>query len=154
MANNDPYPTGTTFPGDATHSGTTATTYGGAGTRPSEGVREKVSEYTQQAKERASEFGRSAADTIDRNLDTAAGKLQNTADSLRHKAGLGEDKMSHLAQTAADKLDATARYFREHHTRDMVSGVEQVVRRNPGGSLCAALAIGFLLGVALKRDRY
>jgi len=67
-------------------------------------------------------------------------------------AGAGEDKVSHLASTAADKLDATARYFREHHTRDMVTGVESLVRQNPGASICAALAIGFLIGTAMKRD--
>jgi ElaB/YqjD/DUF883 family membrane-anchored ribosome-binding protein len=35
----------------------------------------------------------------------------------------------------------------------MVAGVETVVRRNPGASLCAALAVGFLIGTAMKRDR-
>lgn len=150
MATNDPYPSRTTFPGDAMNTGTT----GSSAANTAEGVREKVADLTQQAKDKASDLGRSAADAIDRNLDTAAGKLQSTADSLRSRAGLGEDKMSQIATTAADKLDATARYFREHNTRDMVSGVEQLVRRNPGGSLCAAAALGFLLGMALKRDRY
>jgi ElaB/YqjD/DUF883 family membrane-anchored ribosome-binding protein len=125
---------------------------GSTGARTTENVRERVSDLTHQAKEKANEFGRRSADVIDRNLDAAAGKLSSTADSLRMRAGQGSDKVSHMATTAADKLDATARYFRDHHTRDMVTGVESLVRRNPGASMCAALAIGFLLGTAMKRD--
>lgn len=142
MANNETtYPTPSTYTGGAT----------GAG---NEGIRDRVSNVTNQAKEKAAEFGRQTADTIDRNLDTAASKLQSTAESLRMRAGTGSDKVSNLATNAADKLDATARYFREHHTRDMVSDFESMVRRNPGASLGAALAVGFLLGATLKRDRY
>jgi ElaB/YqjD/DUF883 family membrane-anchored ribosome-binding protein len=115
-------------------------------------VRDRVSDLTNQAREKANELGRKSAEAIDRNLDAAAGKLSSTADSLRNRAGVGEDKVSQLATTAADKLDATARYFRDHHTRDMVSGVESLVRQNPGASICAALAIGFLIGTAMKRD--
>jgi ElaB/YqjD/DUF883 family membrane-anchored ribosome-binding protein len=144
MPNNDP-----NF-----NSGTT-TMPGNAGARSAtEGVRERVSDFTNQAREKANEFGRKSADTIDRNLDAAAGKLASTADAIRSKATSGEDKVGHLANTAADKLDATARYFRDHHTRDMVSGVESLVRQNPGASICAALAIGFFLGAAMRRDRY
>jgi ElaB/YqjD/DUF883 family membrane-anchored ribosome-binding protein len=85
-------------------------------------------------------------------MDAAAGKLSSTAESLRMKAGEGNDRMSQLASNTADKLDATARYMRDHHTREMVSGVESMVRRNPGASMCAALAVGFLIGAAMKRD--
>ena len=141
MPNNE-----TTYPTTSTYTGGT-----GAG---NEGIRDRVTNMTSQAKEKAAEIGRQTADTIDRNLDTAASKLQNTADSLRTRAGAGTDKVSNLATNAADKLDATARYFREHHTREMVSDFETLVRRNPGASLGTALAIGFLLGATLKRDKY
>jgi ElaB/YqjD/DUF883 family membrane-anchored ribosome-binding protein len=117
-------------------------------------VKERISDMTSQARGKASELGRNAKHTIDRNLDTAAEKLQSTADSLRMRAGTGADQLSNLASTTADKLDATARYFRDHHTEDLVSGVESMARRNPGASLCTALAVGFLLGMALKRDKY
>lgn len=140
MPNNDPYPTSTTYAGDAPNTGTT------------EGVRERVSDLTNQAREKAGELGRKSAEAIDRNLDAAAGKLSSTAESIRTQAGVGEEKVRQMATTAADKLDATARYFRDHHTRDMVSGVGTLVRENPGASLCAALAIGFLIGTAMKRD--
>jgi ElaB/YqjD/DUF883 family membrane-anchored ribosome-binding protein len=151
MANNDPYPTGT-YTQEPRPAGTLP------GQEPSgprtDNIRERMSGMTNQAWERANEFGRKSAEAIDRNIDAAAGKLSNTAESLRSRAGTGGDRVSQMASTAADKLDATARYFRDHHTRDMVSGVEGVVRRNPGASICAALAIGFLLGSAMKRDHH
>ena len=150
MPNNDPYSTGT-YAADPANTGMTGT-HSGSGVRSNERVRERVNDFTHQAKEKANEFGRRSAETIDRNMDAAAGKLSSTADSLRMRAGTGSDKMSHLATTAADKLDATARYMRDHHTREMVSGMESLVRRNPGASICAALAVGFLIGAAIKRD--
>jgi len=151
MPNNDPYSTGT-YTADPNTGATSGSGVGSTGARTGENVRERVSDLTSQAKEKANEFGRKSADTIDRNLDAAAGKLSSTADSLRMRAGTGNDKVRQLATTAADKLDATARYFRENHTRDMVSGMETLVRRNPGASMCAALAVGFLIGTAMKKD--
>jgi ElaB/YqjD/DUF883 family membrane-anchored ribosome-binding protein len=148
MPNNDPYSTGT-YTADPINTGMRSTSIP---TRSTDAVRERVSDFTHQAKERANEFGRRSAETIDRNMDAAAGKLSSTAESLRMKAGEGNDRMSQLASNTADKLDATARYMRDHHTREMVSGVESMVRRNPGASMCAALAVGFLIGAAMKRD--
>jgi ElaB/YqjD/DUF883 family membrane-anchored ribosome-binding protein len=152
MANSETLYPNTTYTGET---GSTGDYTGMAhGSRDNESIRERVSNMSNQARDRASEFGRKSADAIDRGLDTAAGKLHDTAESLRMKAGTGGDKMSQFATTAADKLDATARYFRDHHTRDMVSGMESMVRRNPGASLAAALAVGVLIGAAMKRDRY
>jgi ElaB/YqjD/DUF883 family membrane-anchored ribosome-binding protein len=102
-----------------------------------------------QAKNTAADWGRSAAGAVDRNLHTAAGALENTASKLRDKA----PAVNELATATATKIESTARYLREHDTSDMVSGVESVVRRNPGASLCAALAVGFLIGTAMRRDR-
>ena len=61
--------------------------------------------------------------------------------------------MNRYGTATADRIENTARYLREHDTHDMVSGVESMVRRNPGASLCAALAVGFLIGSAMRRDR-
>lgn len=153
MAINDPYPTTGTFPGNQGTTGST-TFPGSSGPGTEENIRERVSGLGNQAREKANDLGRKSAQTIDRNIDAAAVKLQSTAESLRNRAGMGSDKVSHMATTAADKLDATARYFRDHHTADMMSGFDHMVRRNPGASLCAALGVGFLLGMAMKKDRY
>jgi ElaB/YqjD/DUF883 family membrane-anchored ribosome-binding protein len=116
------------------------------------GIKDKVSGMASQAKTTAAEWGRTAASTVDKNLQSAAGALENTASKLRDRSP-ATGKVNKVATATADKIEHTARYLREHDTRDMVSGVETMVRRNPGASLCAALAVGFLIGTAMKRDR-
>ena len=123
----------------------------GAGTTQ-EGIRDKVSGMASQAKNTAAEWGRTAASTVDKNLQSAAGALENTATKLReHVPASGT--MNKYGTATADRIENTARYLREHDTHDMVAGVESMVRRNPGASLCAALAVGFLIGSAMRRDR-
>jgi ElaB/YqjD/DUF883 family membrane-anchored ribosome-binding protein len=117
-----------------------------------QGIKDKVSGMASQAKNTAAEWGRSAASTVDKNLQSAAGALENTANKLRERTP-ATGKVNDLASATANKIEHTARYLREHDTSDMVAGVESVVRRNPGASFCAALAVGFLIGTALKRDR-
>jgi ElaB/YqjD/DUF883 family membrane-anchored ribosome-binding protein len=117
-----------------------------------QGIKNKVSDMATQAKNTAADWGRSAAGAVDRNLHTAAGALENTASALRDKAP-ATGKVNEIATATANRIDSTARYLREHDTGDMVAGVESVVRRNPGASLCAALAVGFLIGTAMRRDR-
>ena len=135
----------------STHSTGTQNTGTGSGD-VRETVKSRVSEVGSQVKHTAAEFGRSAADNIDKNLHSAAGALEGAASTLRSKTATRSGKVGEVAQTTATKLDATAQYLRTHNTSDMVSGVEQMVRRNPGASLAAALGVGFLIGLALNRD--
>jgi len=114
-------------------------------------LQEKVSEATGHLKNTAADFGKSAADNIDRNLKSAAGALESTASKLRRPES--EGKVASLANTTADKLDSTARYFRENNTQDMIQGVEGWARRNPAAAVGSALALGFVLGLTLSRDR-
>jgi hypothetical protein len=58
-----------------------------------------------------------------------------------------------MAYTAADKMDATARYLRTHDAGEMMHGLEHWARRNPGAALGSAVALGFLLGYSLQKDR-
>jgi ElaB/YqjD/DUF883 family membrane-anchored ribosome-binding protein len=116
------------------------------------GIKDKVTGMASQAKNTAADWGRSAASVVDRNLHSAAGALENTAHALRERVP-ATGKVNEFATATASKIENTARYLREHDTGDMVAGVESMVRRNPGASLCAALAVGFLIGTALKRER-
>ncbi len=129
-----------------------APTGSGSGTGSDQGIKNKVTDMASQAKNTATEWGRSAASAVDRNLQSAAGALENTASALRDRVP-ASGKVKDVATKTADKIDSTARYLREHDTSDMVAGMESMVRRNPGASLCAALAVGFLIGTAMKRDR-
>jgi ElaB/YqjD/DUF883 family membrane-anchored ribosome-binding protein len=89
---------------------------------------------------------------VDRNLQSAAGALESTASALRERVPQ-TGKVNELATATADKIENTARYLRDHDTSDKVAGVESLVRRNPGASLAAALAVGFLIGTAMRKDR-
>lgn len=118
------------------------------------GMRVRVSEMTDQVRHTASDFGRSAAQNIDRNLDRAAGALERTSSALRSRTGESSGRVNRYAQTTADKLDATARYFREHHTNEVMTGVEGFARRKPAVAIGTAAGLGFLIGMLMKRDRY
>jgi ElaB/YqjD/DUF883 family membrane-anchored ribosome-binding protein len=125
----------------------------GSATGTSTGIKDRVTQATDRVRHTAADFGRSAATNIDKNIDSAAGALQGAAEQLRTRAGMGEGKVNRIAHTTAEKLETTARYFREHHTREMMDGLESTVRRNPGMSLGIALGVGFLIGMTMKRDR-
>jgi len=123
-----------------------------SGLDPHTGAGDEHAAGMDRVKHTAAQFGRSAAETIDRNLDSAAGALERSASALRSKTTSSGGRVGELAQTAAGKMDATARYFRENHTKDMVSGAERCIRDNPGVSLAAAAAVGFLIGMTMRRD--
>lgn len=124
----------------------TRTTTGNKG-----GIKEKVNDMASQAKNTAADWGRSATTAVDRNLQSAAVALETTASALRERVP-ATGKVNEIATATADKIENTARYLREHDTRDMVAGAESLVRRNPGASLAAALAVGFLIGTAMRKD--
>ncbi|MBI3280913.1 MAG: hypothetical protein HYZ57_13845 [Acidobacteria bacterium] len=115
------------------------------------GMSRRLAESAHQAREKAAEFGRTAVDRIDLGRQSAAGTLQSAAETLRSSAPTGAGRMRELAHGAAQKLESGAAYMREHDVRTMARGAEQSMKRHPGVSLTAAAAVGFLLGVALRR---
>lgn len=117
------------------------------------GMKAKLSGAGSHVKQTAADYGRSAAENIDRNLKTAASKLESTASTLRSKLPAQGGRVAGAGHTAADKLDATAQYLKTHDTSDMMAGVETWARRHPGQALGGALALGFMIGMSLKRDR-
>ena len=113
-------------------------------------LKDKVSDLASDAKAKASELTSNTADAIDKGLHAAGDKLQATADSLRNTGTDGGSRLSDLSHTAASKLEATARYFQDYDTRDLMAQLEQTVRKNPGPSVIVAAAVGFLIGTALR----
>jgi len=139
----------------------TMSTPGMGGTGSDAGVKEKASEMASQAKDyvanaadqakaKASEYSRTASQKIDQGRMSTASGLESAANSLRNSAQTGGQAISQFANTAADKLQNTASYMRDHNVSQMYGDIEHVVRRNPGPSLIAAAAVGFLLGAALR----
>ncbi len=122
----------------------------GAGTfnETSGGVGDKISDAASEAKQKVSDLGRSAADKIDQNRGSAASGLESAANTLREKAGSlpGGENVTNLANNAAEKLTTTADYVRTHDVNGMMADLERLVKNNPGPSLVAAAAVGFLLG--------
>lgn len=117
-------------------------------------VREKLSDTAAQVKDKVSELGRTAADKVDENRGAAAGGLEQAASALHDKAESlpGGEKVSSLAHATAEKLNSTAEYVREHDVKRMMADVETLVKNNPGPSLLAAAAIGFLVGRAFSSN--
>ena len=113
---------------------------------------DKLSDTASKVRDKMSEMGQTAADKIDDNRDAAAEGLETAAMALHEKAEdlPGGEKASDLAHVTAEKLNSTAEYVREHDVKSMMTDVESLVRKNPGPSLLAAMAVGFLIGRAFS----
>ena len=114
-------------------------------------LKTKFPTWRRRRRHTAADWGRSAASAMDRNLQSAAGALENTASKLRERVP-ASGKVNEIATETADKFETTARYLREHDTATWCLAWSRWFGRNPGASLCAALAVGFLIGTALRRD--
>jgi ElaB/YqjD/DUF883 family membrane-anchored ribosome-binding protein len=115
-------------------------------------VSDKISDAASAAKTAVSDFGRTAANTADENRAAAARGLQSAASTLHQKADSfgGGQTVAGLAHSAADTLSSTANYVKEHNMSRMMVDLERLVKNNPGQSLLAAAAIGFLVGRAFS----
>jgi hypothetical protein len=54
------------------------------------------------------------------------------------------------APTIADRASYAAHYVQEHYVREMVTGLERIIRRYPAPSLVGAAVAGFIVGRALR----
>lgn len=115
-------------------------------------LKDRASEMANRAKDKVQEWGGTAASKIDQQRETAAGALESTAGKMHDAADAGAQKISSAVHSAAEGVQSTATYLREHDTRQMLSDLEDVVRRRPGQSLLIAAAVGFLLGRAFRND--
>jgi len=131
-----------------------ASGYANGSTQTSGGIKDKLSGATSQLKSTAADFGRSAQQNIDKNLQSAANALEGASSAIRSKLPADRSgKVASVGYTAAEKIDATARYLRLHDSGDMVRGAESWARQNPGAALGSALALGFIIGLSMQRDR-
>jgi hypothetical protein len=116
------------------------------------GAAAQVSGAATRAREKAAEIGQSATETIEGQRRQAASGLESAASTIRERADQlpGGETASRLANSAADAMSSTAEYVRDNDLRDMLTDVEEVVKRNPGPALLAAAFVGFLVGRALS----
>jgi ElaB/YqjD/DUF883 family membrane-anchored ribosome-binding protein len=111
-------------------------------------VGDKISDAATQVKNKVNDLGRTAAEKMEDTRTAAASGLDSTASAL-HQGG---EKVGSMAHSTADKLSGTAEYLRNHDAKSMMADVEQLVKKNPGASLLAAGAIGFLMGRTMRRS--
>jgi hypothetical protein len=92
--------------------------------------------------------------TIDNGRESAVHGLRRTASRLRDTGALhGTPTLGRMADDTAERLDAAARYLDAHTCEHLMDDATAMVTRNPGRSLAVAAALGFVVAVALRRNR-
>jgi len=115
-------------------------------------AKETVSNFASQAKDKAAHLANSASESAGRQRENAAKGLHRAASAMQDNAGkLGNGRASDAVRKVAGGMDSTARYLEEHDFADMGKDAMNVARRHPAEAIIASLAIGFLVGRALKR---
>jgi ElaB/YqjD/DUF883 family membrane-anchored ribosome-binding protein len=103
----------------------------------------------------AARFRHTMTTTIDNGRESAVHGLRRTASALRDTNALhGTPTLGKMAHDTAERLDAAAQYLDAHTCERLMGDAREVVTRNPGRSLAVAAALGFVVAVALKRNRY
>ena len=97
---------------------------------------------TSAAERRASSTMTQAGDTLDQLANAVHGASDNLRSEQPQLAGFGD--------TAADQVERVAQYLREHDAREVIDGAQDFARRQPAIVVGAGLAIGLLVGRALK----
>lgn len=115
---------------------------------------DKLAGITSQVKDSVSDLGTAAANKFDENREAAAAGLKDAASNLHQNAGSlsGGDKLTSMAHSAASALDSTADWVRENNSTKIMADVSSLVKRNPGPSMLAAIAVGFLIGRAFSSN--
>ena len=85
-------------------------------------------------------------------VDTAREKLHQVSDSVRQQAG----RAGEVARERYDAAAQTLRHGYDRASKDLTKlgdDVSHYVRDNPGRSVVAAAAVGFLVGLLVRRGR-
>jgi ElaB/YqjD/DUF883 family membrane-anchored ribosome-binding protein len=90
--------------------------------------------------------------TAQRFADEAKEKIERTVESV---TGMSRERIHEMADRATDKtaaaIDRATEYIRNVDLRSQVDDLWAAMRRNPTPSIIAAAAVGFILGVSLRR---
>lgn len=86
------------------------------------------------------------------SVDTAKEKLQQVSDTVRQQAG----RATEVARERYDAAAQTLRHGYDRASKDLTKlgdDVSAYVRDNPGRSVVAAAAVGFCIGLLVRRGR-
>jgi len=115
-------------------------------------VKDRVSDFAADAKEKASKLADDVSESAGRQRENAAKGLHRAASAIQDNAGkLGSGRASDAARKVAQCIDSTASYLQDHDFNDMRKDVMDVCRRHPAEAILSSLALGFLLGRAMRR---
>jgi len=103
----------------------------------------------------ASKAGNTVASRLDKQKERAAEGLGNVAQALRQtseqlRSQSQQVPVDEYVSSAADQIERFSGYVRDKSVRDMVGGVEQFARRQPGLFLGGAFVLGLLGARFLK----
>ena len=110
-----------------------------------EGARSAMNDAAEQARQKAEELSRTARQKLEQSRGPAADMMDSTAERIR-QTNMGP------AANVAGGLHSAADYVRQNNFGDMFSDLGAVIRRNPAPTLIAAIAVGFILGSAMRRS--
>jgi len=116
-------------------------------------AQEKASQAMDTAKEKAGQVAEQASAKADVGIDKAAGGLDQAADMLRQKGeqmGGQGSAASSIATQAATRLDAASQYLKDKDTDQLMTDLEDLVRRKPTQTLLVAAGVGFLLSKVVR----
>lgn len=102
---------------------------------------------------KTAEMRQRAADAIDAGRESVANRIESAAFTLRERAETmpGGEKLAGAAERAAGAMQSAANYVRDHDVEQMLSDIQQTVKRHPAATLLTAAAVGFVIARALSR---
>jgi ElaB/YqjD/DUF883 family membrane-anchored ribosome-binding protein len=114
---------------------------------------ERAGGTVNEAKDRIRHASRTVQEKMDEARGPAADRIGKAASALHGKADRlpGGKTVADLAHGAADWMQNAADYVRGRDVEAMAADFGNAVRKNPGRSLLAAIAAGFLIGRAFRR---
>ena len=119
----------------------TETTEGGP-QRLADAAGDIAEQATSAAEQRASSTMTQVANTLEHLARAVHGASEDIRSEQPQLAGFGD--------TAADQVERAAQYLREHDAREVIDGAQDFARRQPAVVVGAGLALGLLVGRALK----
>ena len=120
---------------------TTDTTEGGA-QRLADAAGGIAEQATSVAEQHASSTMTQVGDTIEQ----VARAVRSTAEQLRND----QPQIANFVDTAAERAEGAAQFLRQHEARDVLNEAQDFARRQPAVVIGAGLALGLLVGRAIK----
>jgi len=116
-------------------------------------AKDRAAGFASELKEKASHVASTVSDTVGRQRDNVAGGLDRVASTIHEKAGSlpGGPRAADAAHSLADGMESTASYLRDHNLKDMGDSFTGICRKYPVQTVISALAVGFLVGRALRK---